>query len=60
MAVKKLPISFKENEQYIREHITSKLNYSAYIKELVLKDMNKESKEVFKEDRNNSFGGFDF
>lgn len=60
MSVKKLPISFKENEQYIRDYITSHLNYSAYVKELVLRDMKKECKEVFKEDRNTNFGGFDF
>lgn len=60
MSVKKLPISFKENEQYIRDYITSHLNYSAYVKELVLRDMKKERKEVFKEDRNTNFGGFDF
>ena len=60
MPVKKLPISFKANEQYIRDYITSHLNYSAYVKELVLKDMKKERKEVFKEDRNANFGGFDF
>lgn len=60
MPVKKLPISFKENEQYIRDYITSHLNYSAYVKELVLRDMNKESKEVVMGNRNNNFGGFDF
>lgn len=60
MAVKKLPVSFKKHEQYIRDYITSHLDYSAYVKELVLRDMKKERKEVFREDRNNSFGGFDF
>ena len=64
MVVKKLPISFKRDEQYIRDYITSHLNYSAYVKELILKDMRsnsdcikvnkKESREIIEN------GGFDF
>lgn len=37
----KISVSFKNNEieQKIYDHIMSKLNYSVYLKELVLEDM---------------------
>lgn len=60
MSVKKLPVSFKANEQYIRDYITSKLNYSAYIKELVLEDMNKNRRKDKDVENNNYSRGFDF
>lgn len=35
----KIPLSFKQNEKYIYDYVKGKFNYSAYLKELILKDM---------------------
>ena len=54
---KKIPVSFKENETYIYNHIKSKLNFSAYIKELVIKDMSY-SKDIKLENKKNKKKAF--
>lgn len=65
VALKKVPVSFKSNEKYIRDYITSQLNYSAYIKGLVLDDMKRKGvlpgkAEERKIENSNTNCGFDF
>lgn len=55
----KIPVSFKRKEQYIYDYVCSKFNYSAYIKELILKDMTKKDNNELKKEENID-GGFDF
>lgn len=57
---KKIPISFKENEAYIYNHIKSKLNFSAYIKELVIKDMSYSKDTKLENKKNTKINNFDF
>lgn len=44
----RINLSFKENEEYIFNYIKDKgqLNYSVYLKNLVLKDMEGQKKEA--------------
>lgn len=56
----RIQLSFKDNEKKIYDYIKSKFNYSAYLKELVLKDMEKENNVISRNEMNNSSGGFDF
>lgn len=56
----RIQLSFKENEKNLYDYIKSKFNYSAYLKELVLKDMEKENNAMSRNEMINSSGGFDF
>ncbi len=56
----KIPISFKENEIDIYNHIKSKFNFSAYIKELVVKDMNCSKDIKLENKKNKKVNNFDF
>lgn len=52
----KISVSFKNNktEQRIYDHIVSKLNYSVYLKELVLADMENEKKTLKNNEENST------
>ena len=41
---KKIQVSFKKRESHIYNHILKQLNYSAYLKQLVLDDIERKSK----------------
>lgn len=39
MDIKPIKITFKEGEEYLRNHVVSHFSYSAYIKGLIQKDI---------------------
>ncbi|NWK10390.1 hypothetical protein [Clostridium cadaveris] len=41
----KIPVSFKESEQYIYDYAKSKISPSVYIKELIIEDMKKNNEK---------------
>jgi hypothetical protein len=43
--LKPIAVSFKEEEKYIHDYVKKQLNYSAYLKGLILKDM-RQDKEI--------------
>lgn len=55
MAQLKIPLSFKETEKDMYDYVKKQLNYSAYLKGLIIKDMDNS-----KPKKENSSFNFDF